>query len=341
MTARCSLLVAAAIAAAVAPAQILGRTEPFHPTRLAIAAFGTQAEIEVRDLPEAEAEEAIQAALLEIHEIDRLTDPFGDHPLGVAQLNAAAGQGPRAIDPRLYDLMRRMLLICLWSQGAHGPLGGELAELWRRPGEGRATPGELRVAVVRSECSRLTLTQDDGARAELAPDSRVDVSTVARGYAVDRAVEGLREAGAGNLLVAIGGDATGDVRRALGDGVDGKGWLTRLPVLPASGRPLDEVWLRDQAMAIASDLAGNVGLVDQRTGVPPRGVATVVTITELAVEAQSLAEALYILGLHEGQRRLGTLDPSPSVYWLLGEGDSPSVESAYNWSAVEPVRRRR
>jgi thiamine biosynthesis lipoprotein len=316
-----------------------------EPVRMATTAFGASAEVEVRGLPRPAAEEALRAALEEIFEIGRLADPdAGELPGGFGALNAAAGRESRPIDERMAELLTAGLQICFWSHGAHGPLGGEIYRLWRNPGEERRIPEptDLRWAVVRADCSRLELAGDEKIAAVLGEGTRVDPVWMARGFALDRAARVLEEHGVENAWLEIG-----PVVRAMGGGSEGEGWPIALPPAPGDERPLDELWLRDQALAVvtrepaARDAAHRESppeLIDQRTGVPPRGVVTVVAVTERAMDAEALAATLFIMGLHEGQMRLGSLRPRPSVYWLLGEGIGDPLESTYNWSEL---RRRR
>src|SRR5688572_11908235 len=102
--------------------QIQASSQEIGPVRVAATTFGKPAEIEVRDLPRETARTAIQSAFDEIAEIERLTHPDA--------LNAGAGQGPQALDPRLMPLLVRAQEFCFWSEGAHGPLGRELYEAW-------------------------------------------------------------------------------------------------------------------------------------------------------------------------------------------------------------------
>src|SRR5205807_1703628 len=102
---------------------------PVHPLRASAAAFGGALDMEIRDLPRAAAEAAIQAAVGEAAEVERMTDP-GREDGELAALNAAAGKGPRRVDPRLYASLTRALNYCLWSEGKEGPLGGYLHRLW-------------------------------------------------------------------------------------------------------------------------------------------------------------------------------------------------------------------
>ncbi len=313
-------------------------TAAAEPIRLSTDAFGTQAEIEIRDLPRDVAVTAARDALREIFEVSQLADPSGGQPGGFGALNAAAGGEPQLLDERAASLVRSGLQYCLWTNGAHGPLGGELYRLW---GEAVAmpAPSELRDAVISASCNQISLTSGEaGIQGKVAAGSRIAAVGMERGYALDRAVEVLRSAGVENAWLEIG-----RVYRAMGSGPEGKGWLISLPPAPGTEKPSDQVWLRDQALAVAAfDPTADgpmIRFIDQRTGVPARGVVMVATVTELALDAEALAVTLFVNGLREGHMRLGGLKPRPSVYWLLGQGKGDPLESTYRWSELERVRR--
>ena len=59
-----------------------------------------------------------------------------------------------------------------------------------------------------------------------------------------------------------------------------------------------------------------------------------VAVTELAVDAQGLAATMLILGPREGQLRMGTLRPRPSLLWFLGSGEGRPLLVDYRWSDV-------
>ncbi len=317
-------------------------TSAAEPVRLSAAAFGTQAEIEVRDLPRDVATAAVRAALHEIFEISRLCDPSGRLPGGIGALNTAAGNAdPQVLEARVAELLQQGMMYCLWTSGTHGPLGGELYRLWDSPDARRLPdPSELRDAVISAACNQLSLTAGEtGIHARIAAGSRVTTVGMERGFALDRAVGVLRSAGVDNAWLEID-----NVFRAIGRGPEGKGWLATLPPAPGTTKPSDQIWLRDQALAIAGiEPVGDeppIRFIDQRTGVPARGVVMVATVTELAVDADALAATLFVNDLREGLLRLGGLTPRPSVFWLLGEGKGEALESTYNWSELERVRRR-
>ena len=310
---------------------------------MAGSAFQQPLEIEVRDLARDKAREAIQAALDEVAALETLTDPQADPTgagAGLAALNAAAGQGPQKVEPRLFAALERALGFCLWSERAHGPLGRDLYRLWglrstieKPPLE---DPESLQRAVDAAACSRLRLDAGN-VTATLAAGSALDLWGFAEGLAVDRAIEILRRHGAGNAFVQLG-----NIYRGIGGGLDGKGWRVVLPKLPGMTVPPGRVLLLDRALAVALAAerplraAGNTysPYVNQRTGRPAEGIVATLAVTELAADAQGLAVTLTITGPAEGELRIGSIRPNPSILWFQGTGTGEPLQVEHRWGDV-------
>lgn len=311
------------------------------PVRLAMEAFGAEAQIEVRGMAEGPATRAVREALLEIHQVSVLLDPALDAEGGLGRLLQARGKSAVELDPRAHLFLSRGLQLCLWSANAYSPLGGEVYALWKQRDEKGVVPHplDLRQAVASADCSALRVEVDGPPRAALAEGSTPAAEGMARGFAIDQAFEVLTQHGVTNAFVEI---AT--VVRAIGDGPDGKGWLVAVPGFEGTRSPLDEIWLRDQSLAVvrAPEPPGKgFRPVDMRTGVPPQGMLQVVAVSGRAVDTQAVATTLFVLGLSSGQRLLGALDPKPSIFWLLGNGSGVPLESTYRWSELDRLRRRR
>ena len=337
-----AVLLAAFLWSHGATAQLSSPSGQNHaPLRLASQAFDLRIEIEVRDLPRPAAEGAIRKAVEAMLEIEELVAPKGKAPKSLGALNRAAGKKPIAVDPQLLRLLARARDFCIWSRGAHGPLGGRLYELWglHEPATARPTEALLAGARESAECTGLGLNASNS-RSQLASGSQLELSGFALGFAVDRAVEVLREQGVENAWIELGPH-----RYGLGGGPRGRGWRARLPTLDDPSLPDREIFLKDQALSIRRFddrpfvIAGDryPSLVDQRTGLPPQGIEAVTVMTELSVDAQALADALMILGNREGQMRLGGLRPKPAVLWLLGDGTGTPVIATYQWSRLQGV----
>lgn len=317
------------------------QVEAPQPVRLSMKALDVEIQIEVRDLPRDAAATAIRQALAEIHRIAQLTDDGQVVPGGVAFLNAASGAGPQMVDATLADLLISASRYCLWSSNAHGPLGGGLYQLWNAPSGAMPHPNDLRKATALAECGQLRLSGSaEQPMIELAEQSRLHLRGFRRGYAVDRAAAVLEEAGARNFWIEAG-----TVYRAAGGGNDGAGWLVTIPAQPDNDDVTERMKLQDQSLAVVS--VYGVGdeaparWIDQRTGVPARGVLTQMTVATNAFDAEMVATSLFIIGLREGQRRLGSLEPRPSILWLLGDNsDGEPLVSTYRWSEVRRLKRK-
>ncbi|HEV7517299.1 MAG TPA: FAD:protein FMN transferase [Thermoanaerobaculia bacterium] len=326
------LLLALLLLASPAPSP--SRAEP---VRFSAPAFGEQVEVEVRGLPRSAADAAIQEALREVAALERTVDP-GVAGSGVAALNAAAGGGPQAVDPRLSQLLARALDFCFWTEGAHGPLGRDLYRLWGLRAPAAALPDDpaREAAVTAASCSGLRYEPQKGT-ATLAAGAGIDLWGFAEGEAVDRAIEVLKRHKAPTGFVQIG-----SVRRGFGPGPSGKGWRVLLPVFEGLDQPLGEVWLRDQALAVASASHHTLGIggdlyppyLNQRTGKPSSGVLAAIAASELAVDALALSATAMVLSPHEAQLRLGALRPQPAVLWVLGTGQGAPLLLEYRWSTV-------
>jgi thiamine biosynthesis lipoprotein ApbE len=299
------------------------------PVRQSAEAFGKPLDIEVRGLPAEEAREAIARAIAEVVAFQRLADT------GVAALNAAAGKGPQPVDPRILALLTRAQSFCEWSDGAHGPFGRDLYALWGLRSPVAESPGAdhvLQAAAV-ATCDRLILDPQKGTAA-LAAGSGLDLLGFVEGAAVDQAVDVLRQRKAGDGCVRIGG-----VQRGFGPGPGGKGWPVALPQFPGQDGPADQVYLRDRALATASQSdhplqGGALSYLNQRTGLPVSGTLATVAVSELALDAQGLATSMLILGPRAGQIRIGTLRPRPSLLWFLGSGEGAPLVVDYRWSDI-------
>ncbi len=320
-------------------------TEAF---RLTARAFEKEVQLEVHGPQREEAKVALSAALAEMHAMERLTDPDGTEPGGLGQLNRGAGGGPVQIDSRLAEILRRAEEFCSWSEGAFGPLGGQLNALWHHAGSAVTHPAQstrLPMAVASSRCDLLSVDPEKPT-AELAAGVRADLFGFASGFAVDRAVTILNQHRITNGSVSLGG-----VSRCFGPGPDGRGWLITLPARVQLGKSPTSLWLLDRSIAIAS--VDDLGLftsaadggqpiapyIHHRKGIPAEGVLAVLVSTELALDSQGLASSLFVTGSHDGQMHLGSLKPSPAVRWLLGRGLGKPLVVDYHWTEISRGNR--
>jgi len=294
------------------------------------SAFGASLEMEAP--AGRENEKALLAALAAIQEMERASD-LARGPL--AELNQGAGAGARKVDATLLATLARALSFCRWSEGSQGPLGGALNEVWglRVPRAGLPTTAALEQATAAAACDRLTVDVAKGTAA-LAAGARVDLWSFEAGAALDRAVDVLAARG-----VRDGSLTLGNVQRAVGAGPEGRGWPLRVSVPPALAMFTGGLTLHDQSFALASREDGELRAggeryapyLDHHTGRPVTGVLATVAISQLALDAQGLAAALFVIGNRRGGMLLGALQPPPAALWVLGDGRGEPLISDYRW----------
>jgi len=118
------------------------------------------------------------------------------------------------------------LAVARASDGAFDPAAGALVDLWGfGPAGGRTAPPEAAALAVTA--SGWQAIECDGARARRAVAVRLDLSGIAKGFAVDAVARVLRALGAEDFLIEIGGEL-------LGAGVkpDGQPWWVELETPP-------------------------------------------------------------------------------------------------------------
>jgi len=160
--------------------------------------LGTLVSFRVKGLPLADAHRAIDAAFEEVATVHRHMS-FHEESSDVGRLNRAGAGQPIAVHPYTYEVLKWARAIAASSDGCFDiSVGAELVEwgLLPRPvGSPRRPMGSWRDIELRR----------DG-RVEFHRPLCIDLGGIAKGYAVDRATQCLRDRGATQAVVNAGGD---------------------------------------------------------------------------------------------------------------------------------------
>ncbi|MHC4916151.1 MAG: FAD:protein FMN transferase [Planctomycetota bacterium] len=258
-----------------------------------------------RDLSEAEARKRLAPALAAANEVERLMSRFIPDS-DVSRLSSAPAGTPVRVDPRTVRVLALATDIHRRSGGAYDVTVGPLIGLYKWTGRELKRPptdAEIAEALKKVGTDKLTLDEKKGTAALRAEGMLVDLSSVAKGFAVDLALDALRRGGADAALVEIGGEV-----RAYGLKPDGSPWRVGIRH-PRSGTLLGALDAADRAVATSGDYqkyfkqGGRRAshILDPRTGRPLVGGA--VSVTVLAPEcalADGLATAISVLGAKRG-----------------------------------------
>jgi thiamine biosynthesis lipoprotein len=202
-------------------------------------------------------------------------------------------------------VLRYALSIAEASGGAYDPTAGALVDLWGFGPHGR--PGvipsdrDVKEAVASAGWRRVRL---EGSRALQPGGVRLDLSSIAKGFAVDKVSAFLAQHGVFDQLVEIGGELRGHGTKPGGDP-----WWVAIEELRGAGAPETVVALHDLSIATSGDAQRYFDTdgrryshtIDPRTGKPVSGdVASVTVLHKRCMYADALATAFLVLGKEEG-----------------------------------------
>ena len=253
--------------------------------------LGTRVDIKVGGLSEAKAQPVIDAAFTVVTEIHYLMS-FHDVRSDVSALNRGAVRGPMAVNPHTYEVIRQGLALGEASNGVFDiTVASQLVD-WGflpRP-EGSSDPDP------RASWRDIELLGEG--RIRFHRPLWLDLGGIAKGYAVDRAVQAIEALGAIQCSVNAGGDlrVSGPMseRVWLRTGASGD----TVPVLDIENGSIASSSGRDQLRQIGSRRVG-----PHLHGVRKRAVGTrsfVSVVAEACVVADALTKVVLARGAEAG-----------------------------------------
>jgi thiamine biosynthesis lipoprotein len=301
-------------------------TTPGRPPVVRVwAAMGTLLRISVWDPDTPRAIAAAEAARAAVSRVDSLTS--ADRPGSeVAAANRRAGtDSATLLSPWTADVLRRALALAAESGGALDVTAVPLADAWASYRARNAAPPQILRDSLAARVGWRTVRFDAAARLVRLPlrGMRLDLGAIARGYAVDRAVDALRAAGVDNGLVDLGGRY-----RVFGTAPIGPRWTLGLQDPRDANDVFAAVQVDSGAVAVIGgydqfsvvDGTRHSAVIDPRTGRPARGVVAAYVIAPDATTADALSSALFVLG-PEGGCRYARAHPGVEAVWVRDTGE--------------------
>lgn len=304
--------------------------EPYTLLRFARRAMATSFEISLPfGLPNAEA--AAEAALDEIDRLEAQLTVYRDDS-DVSRLNQLASELPVRVEEQLLKLLLHCQRLSAATEGAFDVTTGALIKEW---GFFRGPPAVptaecLAQARARSGMQHLVFDTQKQTVYSRRPGLEINLGSIGKGYALDRAAELLRrdwdlQCGllhGGHSSVYAMGTAPGDAR----------GWPIGVTHPSDPGVRLGMLWLRDRAMGTSAATFRHLEhegkklshILDPRTGWPAEMLASASALAPTAAVADALATAFYVLGV-EKAREYCEAHPEVGAVLFPLERDAPPV----------------
>ncbi|HEY5595884.1 MAG TPA: FAD:protein FMN transferase [Candidatus Bipolaricaulota bacterium] len=299
--------------------------------------MGTFVQVKAYGGNERELNAAVEAAFREMQRLEGVLRRRGDGELG--QLNGAPAGQAVAVSAELFDVLQYAERYRLLSRGAFDVTLGALEDLWGFvedwDGLGRV-PSPAEIDAWLAAPRGLELDEASKRVKRLSDATQIDLGGIAKGYAVDRALEVLRAHGVQAALVNAGGNVRtfGQVPEPFAF------WIRLRPFQVAVQHPrqaskiLGGISLEEgQGVATSGDYqryfevagARYHHLFDPRTGQPARRLTSATVTAPTAMEADILSTAVFVLGMEAG---LALAEQLPAVEAVLVTAEGQVLTSS-------------
>jgi thiamine biosynthesis lipoprotein len=312
----CASLLLALFTASSAAAPELA-VQMFHKSKYTM---GTVFDVVVYDTSSTHAEQAMDAALEEIVRLDWVMSDY--KPASeLSKLNLSAHNQVQTISPDLYRVISESLPYSKLSGGKFDVTIAPLADRWKAAlrGEPAPTPAEqqaLRECVGYEKVQMIPPNQIEFH----SPCLRIDLGSIGKGYAVDRAAEILRARGIKNALI----DAGGSTFYGMGAPPGSAGWL--VPLRDPSQKIDPQVLLCENSAStseqtpkslLGNDAAGHI--IDPADGTPLKTRYALSVVTRTGTASDALSTTLLLVGPEKGKALVEGVTDTAAI-WVSAEG---------------------
>jgi thiamine biosynthesis lipoprotein len=269
------------------------------------------------------AKRCIKAAFAQIYKVDQLMSDYKDDS-EISQVNRDAFERAVKVSKSTYEVLQKAMEFSKLSAGAFDVTVGPLAQLWRSADKANSVPTDTELQYARSKVGyeKLILNPNEMTVRFAVNGMKLDLGGIAKGYAIDKAVEAMKKSGALGAMVDIGGDI-----RCFGKPSKGKNyWLIGVQdpnrTEDLIGTPLLVLKLTDAAIATSGGyrrfalIEGKKysHIINRKTAVGAQSLSSVTIIANNAIDADALATAVTVMGPEKG---LALIEKIPQTEAIL------------------------
>jgi len=288
-----------------APADWTGDTRPMMGTEISVYLWS--------DDPEA-GQAALEDVFAEAVRIDHLMSTYRDDSK-ISEINRRAANSAVAAGAELFRLLEQSLEVSALTDGAFDITYDSVGQYYDF--RARQRPDEKTIASELENIDYRHVILDPSTHSVrfLKDGVRINLGGIAKGYFVERGVAILRQLGVRNGIVTAGGDS-----RLLGDR-RGRPWMVGVRDPRNDGQVAISVPLQDEAISTSGDYERFFDedgvryhhIIQPSTGEPAAGVHSATVIGPYAVLTDALSTSVFVMGVDQGLRLIGTLPDYESI----------------------------
>lgn len=274
--------------------------------------MGTVARVRLWHDDAKQAEMAVEAVEREMHRIDAALSPFRPDS-ELSRVNAHAAKTPIPVSDELFRLLLQANAVSRKTNGAFDVTFSSVGFLYdfrRKKAPDAKTIAQRRPLI---NYRAIILNPAKQTVAFTHTGMRIDLGGIAKGYAVDRCIQLLRQYGVREALVSAGGDSY-----ALGDNF-GKLWRIGIQHPRQQDAVIRVLPVKDTAVSTSGDYErffidehGNRihHIINPKTGKPVQGIESVTILAPNTTLSDALSTSVFVLGVQKG---LTLVESMPNV----------------------------
>jgi len=280
--------------------------------------MGTYAQITVVAPSKSIARKALADAFEKIYLVDSLMSDY-DESSEISKVNQFAASRPVKVSPETFAVLQKSLQFSKLTNGAFDITVGAITHLLRNAKKTNTAPTAAQIKAAQKTVGYQNILLDQNAQTVLlkTPGTVLDLGGIAKGYAIDLAVEALKSAGALGGMVNIGGDI-----RCFGTSPNKKtSWKIAIQDPRIEDNIIMVLNLADSAVATSGDYRRYFEfngkrlshIINPDTGSSADALASVSIIAPTAAKADALATAVSVMGKDLGLKLINSITDTEAV----------------------------
>lgn len=264
--------------------------------------------------------QCIEAALDEIHNVDNLMSDYKEDS-EITRINRNAFARPVKVGPATFEVILRSIEFSRLTDGAFDVTVGPFVKLFRTARDTGIAPTTEQIADAKARVGyeKLVLNHEERTVRFTVKGMSLDLGGIAKGYAVDKAIEAVQKLGALGAMVDLGGNI-----RCFGTPPQGRDkWFVGLqdPNTDNAAGLLLKLRLSHESVATSGDYQQfaiidgkkQSHIIDRRTGKGAEGLSSVTIIAPNATDADALSTAVTVLGPQKGLELIESMPDTAAI----------------------------
>ena len=276
--------------------------------------MGTRIALEFFTESESLASECSASVFDEMNRVDALMSPYIEQS-ELAKINRSAAIKPVKISKELFNLLQRSIKFSELSKGAFDITFASVGFLYNYREHKRPSDEKIGQHLDAINYKNIKLNTKQQSVSFTHRDTKIDLGGIAKGHAVDNAIEKLRNCGIQNALVTAGGDS-----RILGD-KNGRPWVMGIRHPRDETKVVVRIPLSNAAISTSGDYERYFvedgkryhHIIKPSTGKSVSHSWSVSILANDSLTSDALSTTLFVLGTEKGLELINSLSEIEAI----------------------------